>query len=134
MPERPNVTDCNVTYLGKRLYRVTPRVPNNFYIAMTGSDVNFDFSVDKSHRLVRMIVKHTDSSKDESMDSLSLTLQRMAESGLRVDLFEDTAILATDIVIEFGVKYEFGPTPYRLTGNSTNTDRLYVEWIIQLLE
>jgi len=101
---------------------------------MTGSAVNFDFRIPRAHRLLRIAFKHTASTKADSTDSLSLTVKRLMESGLWKKIFEDTAILVADIDALFGEKYESRPQSYRITANTTNTDLLYVEVFVQLLE
>jgi len=122
--------DLDVTYIGNAEHLITLK---NKYIEMTGVNVIVELTVLKGHILKRLELKHTDSSKVESIDSLLITFQRRLEmlDSLLHDLFEETACVKSDKRVIFG--YEYPSQTYRLTFNTTITDRIYPELYIELL-
>lgn len=124
--------DWKIAYLGKKQYLFTLK---DEYVLMTGSPVNLDFGIIKAHRLIKVELKHTNSAKTESIDALDITFQRKMEKlgSLLHDLFEESGIIKSDIRLLFGEKYEYLSQYYRLTLDTTETDRIYLEVYVQLM-
>ncbi len=123
--------DLNITYIGNGEHLITMK---NKFIPMTGANVVIEFGILEGHILRRLELKHTDSAKAESIDSLTITFQRRLEmlDSLLHDLFEETTTKSDKRVI-FGSEYTYPSQFYRLTLNTTNTDRIYPEVYIELL-
>ena len=81
---------------------------------------------------------HTDSSYDASIDNLSVTMQRTADTivpaNFEEDLFEDTAIVTATATETFGEKFEYERTLYDLILDSTNAHLIFPVFYIQKLE
>lgn len=124
--------DLIITYIGNGEHLITLK---NKYVEMTGANVVVDFAILEGHILRRLELKHTDNVKAESADSLLITFQRRLEllDSLLHDLFEETACVRSDKRVIFGSEYAFPSQYYRLTFNTTNTDRIYPELYIKLL-
>lgn len=130
--ESLEITGWNAHFIGKRLFEIDKTGQSTKYIAMTGSVVNTDIKLQYNFRLVRIELKHTDTNKADSTDSLSATISRK-KYGLWNVLAQNTAIVKADADFLFGETYEFLQTELRLALNTTSTDRIYVVIVIQLL-
>ena len=125
--------DWNITYIGNGEYLITLK---NKYIPMTGVNVITEFAILEPHKLKKLELKHTNSAKAESSDNLKITFQRRMGllDALLHDLYEDAVgTTASDKRFLFGDNYEYPSQYYRLTLNTTNTDRIYPELYIELL-
>lgn len=126
--------DWTITEIIKGEYVLTLK---DKYIEMTGVAVLTTLGILKSHILKKVVLKHTDNVKADSADNLKVTVQRgmgLLEA-LWIDLYEDTVgTTASDIALIFEKydNYEFPTQYYRLSLNTTNTDRVYPEIYIQL--
>jgi len=129
------IDKCLVEYIGKNVYRIRPEaLDNKFYIELTGAAVTVELKIDRPHRLTFLAAHHTTSTPGtDSTDSLSLTLKRIMESGIKHILFEDQAVIVADVNALLGERYERPPSTYEIIANSTITDRLYWELYVQLL-
>ena len=125
--------DWNITYIGNGEHLLTLK---NEYIEMKGSDVITEFGILEPHILKKIELKHTDNAKAESTNKLKITIQRRMEllDSLLMDLYEDLkGTVKSDIRLIFEHNYEYPSQYYRLTLNTTNTDRIYPELYIELL-
>ena len=123
--------DWNVTPIGNGDYLLTLK---NKFITMTGANVITNLTILEGHILKKLELKHTDSAKAESIVSTLITFQRILEEldSLPHDLFEETACVKSDKRVIFNSGYEYPSQTYRLTLNTTNTHRIYVELYIAL--
>ena len=125
--------DWDITYIGNGEHLITLK---NKYITMTGSDIITEVGILEPHILKKVELKHTDNAKAESTDTLKITFQRRMEllDVLLHDLYEDAkGTKKSDIRLLFGENYEYPSQYYRLTLNSTNTDRIYLEIYVELI-
>jgi hypothetical protein len=129
IPEGIDAKDFDVQHIGKRIYELTLKTP----ITASGGAVNHDYVITEKHRLVRVEVKHTTSANVDSADAFTWALSKQIK-GLFQKLVSYTASVASDFIELFGEGYEFSSTTYRLTENTTNTDRIYLKLVVQLLD
>lgn len=124
--------DWNVTPIGNGDYLLTLK---DKYIEMDTTDIITNLTILEGHILKKLELKHTTSNpKVESTDSLLITFQRILEEldALPHDLFEETACVKSDKRVVFNEGYEYPSQTYRLTLNTTNTDRVYPELYVAL--
>jgi len=129
------IDNVDVTYLGKNLYEIVLKQTGNRYINQTGSNVALTFKFPFAHRLVRVELKHTDSSDADSTDALTWSLKRAFPDGLWLSIIAFTGSTVTDFfeTDDLGEQAEFPNMEYQLNTNTTNTDRCRVIMTIQLL-
>lgn len=119
-------------YLGGRKYELTLKPP--YYILQTGSEVITNIYIQMPHRLIKVEVKHANSSDADSTASLTWSLTRAIAKNLFEKLVSYTATATYDFLELFGEGYEFPDMQYQLKTNTTNTDRFYLKITVQLLE
>lgn len=119
-------------YIGGKKYELTLKPPQ--YILQTGSAVTTNIYIQMPHRLIKVEVKHTDSSNADSTASLTWSLTRAIANNLLEKLINYVSSTVTDFIEKFGEGYEFPDMQYQLITNTTNTHRIYPKITIQLLE
>jgi hypothetical protein len=125
------LSNLNDEYLGKNIYELTLKVGGQKYIGATGSDVITVFNIPFPHKLLKVEVKHTNSSNVDSTDALTWELVREMVSGLNVSMVSYTASVSSDFIETFGEEFVYPAKSYQFKQNTTNTDRVYVIFTIQ---
>jgi hypothetical protein len=124
----------NIDRLEEDLYLMTLKDKS---IAMTGSAVNTDFSVNEPHQLIRLEVKHTDAAKADSGDAKTDVLYKYMNLKNESILFTLYSVTDTahSIMKLFGngQDYKFPHQNYRLALNSTNLHLAFPELTIRRL-
>ena len=118
-----------VTHLGKGFFHVELAV-----ITSTGANVTQYFTMPFKHKLHQFVVKHTDSSDADSTDALTYTLKYglgRIKPNLLITLKSVSASVITDAIHLF-TDFWRGQSRYQLISNTTNTDLLYVSFIIEI--
>lgn len=118
-----------ITHLGKGFFHVELAV-----ITCTGANVAQYFTMPFKHKLHQVIVKHTDSSDADSTDALTYTLKYglgRIKPNLLLTLKSVSASVISDAIHLF-TDFWRGQSRYQLTTNTTNTDRLYVSFIMEI--
>lgn len=110
------------------------------YVSLTGggTEDKKQLHIPYPHRLIRVILLHTDSSNDDSTDNLDVSFRR--EKGqmflplLKDDLIESPDEKVSLIVLEFGNGYEYEATTWTLgLAGETASDRVHILAYIQRL-
>ena len=103
-------------------------------ISGTGANVTQYFTTSFKHKLHQFIVKHTDSSDVDSVDALTYTLKYglgQIKPNLLLTLKSVSASVVSDTIHLF-TDFWRGQSRYQLITNTTNTDRLYVSFIVEI--
>lgn len=118
-----------VEHVGKGIFRIDLPV-----ITCTGSDVTQYFMIPFHHRILRMEVKHTDSSYADSVNALTYSLKMGAtvNPALLFAIVTNTATIVSDTA--HLLDFPRTQSRYQLITNSTNTELLYVALLIELEE
>lgn len=132
--DRPKIVlkDFDVEYLGKKLYKLTLKDP--FYVLQTGSAVTKNYKLPFAHRLVRVEVKHTDSSDADNTAAFTWSFAVQKVKGIFEKIIDYASATKTDFIWKFGEGWEFPNGVYKFITNTTNTHRAYLTMVIQLLE
>lgn len=124
--------DWDITHIAMGDYLLTLK---DEYVEMTGANVVKQFGILIPHKIKKVEIKHTDNVKADSADNLKITFERgmgLLEA-LWHKLYEDAVgTTSSDIRLIFEKNYEYPSQYYRLMGNTTNTDRIYLEVYIEL--
>lgn len=118
-----------ITHLGKGFFHVELAI-----ITCTGANVTQYFTMPFKHKLHQFVVKHTDSSDADSTDALTYTLKYglgRIKPNLLLTLKSISASVVTDAIHLF-TDFWRGQSRYQLISNTTNTDLLYVSFIIEI--
>lgn len=118
-----------ITHLGKGYFHVELAA-----ITCTGANVTQFFTMPFKHKLHQFIVKHTDSSDADSVDALTYTLKfglGRIKPNLLLALKSVSASIVSDAIHLF-TDFWRGQSRYQLITNTTNTDRLYVSFIMEI--
>ena len=100
-------------------------------ITCAGLDVNTRFNIPHMHKLLRVGIKHTDSSGVDSSDDLAYSFSKRQHPNLWMLLLNITQSNASDILDEYiGYHMELGE--YLIKSNSTNTDQLNINILIMI--
>lgn len=121
---KANNPTAKVITLGGGLYQLDLNL-----ITCTGSDVNTRFNIPYMHQLLRVGIKHTDSSKADSTDPLTYSLSKQHHPNLWMLLLGVVDSTASDILDGYN-DYYMEAGEYLLVSNTTNTDQLRVNVII----
>lgn len=107
-------------------------------IVMTAADVTTPLQIPFPHRWVRIHFYHTTVAYVASIDALAIILRRRAGTMIPVrfseDLFNGAGIVASRITEVFGEGFEYEPTTYDVTLNTTATDLIFPLFYVQKLE
>lgn len=125
----PNtVGDFKVSPLGGNLYALEPTTG---YILQTGAAVTVYLELPVKHRLVRVDIKHTDSADADSTDALAYSISKRHTGNIYIVLAADAACVVSDVIESFGEDFPMGNTNYLIVTTTTNTDRLYLVFVIE---
>jgi hypothetical protein len=110
------------------------------YVALTGggTEDTKQIEIPYPHRLVKIILRHTDSSNDDSTDNLDVSFRR-EEGQMFLPLLKDHLIETPDekvplIILKFGSGFEYEKTIWTLgLAGETATDRVHILMYIQRL-
>lgn len=118
-----------VTHLGEGFFHLELGI-----ITCTGSDIEQYLSIPFRHRIYQFVMKHTDSSDVDSTDSLDYTLKYglgQIKPNLLLSLLSKSSSAVSDAIHLFP-NFWRRQTRYKLITNSTNTDRLYASFVIEV--
>jgi hypothetical protein len=130
-----DVDNWNVNYIGGKTFLLTPKSPNNRYIAMTGNNVETLLKIDKNFRLLRITWIHSTATKTtKSEDSLIYSITRYDEDGI-----PEVEVADTTNAKDASITYEEndGQFPACVLGfnfNTTLNDRIYLKVYVRLSE
>ena len=126
--------------LGKNLYRLIIRSAagsSSLWIENIGSNVDTVFSVPWPFRLRKIAYVHTDSAGTLSTDAFTLEITENAfgSGAAGIMLWSPGDADQSSGILGLGEKYEEpgGATSFRVRSNTTNTDRMYVMFDIQVI-
>ena len=130
VPESLNLKDFDEEYQGKREYKLTLKSP----VTQTGAAVTKYYTIPIPHRLVRVDVKHCDSSDADCTDAFtwSLSHQLRSDKPLFSKIIDETLSAVIDFMDTLGESYEFSNMVYKFVTNTTATDLVYLVLTIQL--
>ena len=118
-----------IEHLGKGFYHIELSA-----ITCTGGDVTQHFMIPFKHKLHQFIVKHTDSSDVDSTDALTYTL-KYGLGQIKPNLLLTLKSISTTAVVDaihLFTDFWRGQTRYQLITNTTNTDLLYISFIVEI--
>ena len=126
MELKANNPTSKVITLGNGVYQMDLEV-----ITCTGADINTRFNIPHMHELIKMGVKHIDSSEVNSTDVLAYSISKRHYPNLWMLLLNIGETTASDIIDEYiGYYMELGE--YLIVSNSTNTDRLHINVMFKI--
>lgn len=110
------------------------------YMILTGggTEDTKQIEIPYPHRLVKIILRHTDSGNADSTDNLDVSFRR-EEGQMFLPLLKDHLIETPDekvplIILKFGNEYEYEATKWTLgLAGETATDRVHILGYIQRL-
>ncbi|MCK5641254.1 MAG: hypothetical protein KAJ19_10665 [Gammaproteobacteria bacterium] len=126
MELKANNLTAKIISLGNGVYQLDLPV-----ITCTGSTVDTRFNIPHMHKLLRVSIKHTDSSNIDSVDVMTYSLSKRQHPNLWVPLLYIGVTTASDIMDEY-IDYFMELGEYLIQSNTTNTDRLYIQVIIKI--
>ena len=103
-------------------------------ITCTGSNVTQFFTIPIKHKIHQFIVKHTNATDVDSTNPLTYTLKygfNQLKPNLLLTLKSISASAVTDAIHLFEAFWR-NESRYQLVTNSTNTERLYVSFIVEI--
>ena len=118
-----------VTHLGDGYFHLELGI-----ITCTGSNVEQYFSIPFRHKIYQFVMKHTDSSDADSVNPLDYTLKYglgQIKPNLLLSLLTMTDSIVSDAIHLFP-NFWRRQTRYQLITNSTNTERLYASFVIEV--
>lgn len=117
-----------ITHLGKGFFQI-----HMVAIPCTGANVTQYMSIPFRHKLHRIERKHTDAAYADCADALTYSIKYGAtiNPSLLMNLITVTASTLIDVIHLFPDFWR-GDTRYQLISNTTNTDLLYVTFIIEV--
>lgn len=101
----------------------------DFNIICSGVDILSSINIPLMHELIKLEIKHVDSSLDDSKDSLDYKLEKTTPNNLKMELFRILKCKQSDVYDEFS-RFMHERCQYLLTTNTTNTDKLYISFTI----
>lgn len=119
-------TDVIVNHLGDGRYRL--ELP---YIECTGANVEQIINIPFMHQLLKMELKHTDSSNADASDALTYSLYQRYHANTWALITIITDSTASDMTDEY-IDYYKLRGEYRLLVNTTNTDRAHIVFFIRI--
>lgn len=100
-------------------------------ITCAGVDVTTRFNIPFMHQILKMSIKHTDSSNADSTDDLAYSVSKRHHPNLWMLLLNIALSTASDILDEYEDYYaELGE--YMVVSNTTNTDRLHINILFKI--
>lgn len=121
---------------GKVFYRI---FPTDFFITMTGADVNTQLRIPFDHKWIRTDFYHTlAGAADVSVASLLISIQRRAGvvepiADFVEFLFHEDRIRHAQIGENWGENFEYEATTWDIILNSDNTDLVYPIFVVERL-
>ena len=103
-------------------------------ITCTGGDVTQYFTIPLKHKIHQFIIKHTDAADADSTNALTYTLKygfSQLKPNLLLALKSVSASAVTDAIHLFAAFWR-SETRYQLITNSTNTELLYVSFVVEM--
>lgn len=128
VPRSLNLADFDEMYQGKRIYKLTLKSP----VTQTGAAVTNTYKIPFPHRLVRVDVKHCDSSDADCTDAFTWSLSHQQVKALFAKIIDESNSTVTDFMDTLGESYEFTGMLYKFITNTTATDLVYLTLTIQL--
>lgn len=119
-------TDVKVDHLGGGRYRIELA-----YIECTGSDVEQIINIPFMHQLLKMELKHTDSSNVDANDALTYSLYQRFHANTWAIITTISDSTASDMTDEY-IDYYKLRGEYRLLVDTTNTDRAHIAFYIRI--
>lgn len=129
-PPAETVSSWDAKKIAEGIYEVYATITN------TGSAVNHDFDMNFPFELLALYLQHVDSSLTLSTDALTWSLNRVKanEFPQPFPLVSYTSSTTSNFLELFrGQEFTLPRGSYRLTENSTNTDKIYVRLLVRLI-
>ena len=123
----PDIPGAKIVFLGHGHFLVTLDV-----IAQTGSAVTTLIDFPFAHELTTITVKHVDTSEADSSDAQTITFNHRY-GNLWFNMWTITAGTASDTYGKFTDSY-MKPGQYQIITNTTNTDKLYIQFEIYVMQ
>ena len=124
----PAIPGATIKFLGHGHFLVTLDV-----IAQTGSAVTTLFDIPFGHELTTISVKHTDASNANSSDAQTTIFNHRYGGNLWFNIWTISGGTAADTYGKFTDAYML-PGQYQIITNTTNTDKLFIEFEIYVMQ
>lgn len=132
----PTIPGWKGNFVGNNIFQYRLESPGR--LVLDGTTQNLTVHVSRAHRLVRLALKHTDSSDADSLVALTIFVQQeiLFPTSLFVTMFGVNNFrleAGGSIILGFGETYEETGTRYRIQLQGTSTNRVYPILTIQYL-